>query len=347
VYFWKDAKIYSISTEEGSEPQEIVWCSSCYPAVLWDGKDIRYMAFTGWYSPLVHILDVASKSPHRIWGGFKRTLFADFSPDGRMLAVAGGYHCAEGLWIYDMESGKARRLLNGMIIRGRWSPDGSKMAFALAPPWQEIWIADTESLSPGKTLKQHYQERIDFFTRRIKTNPQDQWGYYNRALFNMYLGRRDETLDDLKRYVGPADGTDALAQAYSDLAWRSVRRCQEVVNTEIAVELANEAARMQPENGEYLCALGAALYRAHQYQEAATKLEQASHQPSAEDVRCYFLLAMANWQLEDKTASENWYKKAMEWKNDHTNDWFSVNGEIVADLYSEAAHLMGKQIEEF
>jgi tetratricopeptide (TPR) repeat protein len=185
-----------------------------------------------------------------------------------------------------------------------------------------------------------------FCTRRIETDPEDPAHYLSRAVCYVYLGDNEKAFADLEKYaeINPSQA----AAGYSNVAWRLVRRPQEMVNPEIAVELFRKANEIQP-GGDwiYLCGLGAAYYRASQWEEATTELMKSTELVGGENAANYLFLAIAHWQSGDKTAAADWYKKAIEWiqKSDiDTEQWI---GSLIYDLYLEAAELMGIKVEEF
>jgi len=349
LYYLPEAmRIYSISIEEGSEPRPIVWCPSNYPAISPDGK---YVAFASYRSGFLRVVDISSRSLIASWAGPQGMLFANWSSDGRRLTVAAGWGPDMGLWIYDMGAREASKVLSGRIMRGRWSPDGSRMAFALAPPVSEIWIADTESLGPGRTLEEHYeetcQEDIDRLTIQIETYPEDVKYYRWRAKANIYLGDTEKTLSDLKKYTDLVNNPNVAAKAYDYAGWPLVLRHQEMVNPEFAVELYRKAHELQPKNWIYLCGLGAAHYRAGQWEEAIAKLTMSTELANGENGLNYLFLAMAHQQSGNEAAAADWYNKAMEWIEDSNNNWLNVRNKTIYDIYLEAAELMGIKPKEF
>jgi Tol biopolymer transport system component len=346
-YCWvRSKKIYSLSIEQGSEPKEIAWCPSLRPGVLLGDKDVKYIAHTEWHSPIVHVLDKSSRSRIASWAGFKKTIVADWSPDGSKLSVT-GYAYDEGLWVYDMQTKQASRFLGGKVLRGRWSPDGEQMVFALGPPFHELWVANTESLEPGLTLNEHCLERVSRFTNRIESNPEAAWNYVSRAKFNSYLGETNKTLDDLERYEDLVKSSSKAAEAYGDIAWQVVRRHQEVVCPEIAVTLSRKAHEKQPENWSHLCALGAAQYRVCLYQEAITELKRSTKLTGGDNAVCYFFSAMAHWQSGNQASATDWYNKAIEWIEDSDNKWYGDAWMKIYEAYLEASELMEIETRDF
>ncbi|MHC4681222.1 MAG: tetratricopeptide repeat protein, partial [Planctomycetota bacterium] len=343
-YYLPEAmKIYSISLEEGSEPRPIALCPNDYPVVSPDGK---YIAWASYRSPFLRVVDISSRSLIASWAGPRGMRFVHWSSDGRQLSVAGHHGSDAGLWIYNMEARETSKVLSGRITRGRWSPDGSRMAFALGPPFFEIWLADTESLGPGRTLEEHYQEMFDRHTRRIDTDPEHAQNYYSRARYSIDLGDREKVLEDLKKYADVVKDP-AAAQAFDITAWRFVGRCQEMVDPEIAVELYHKAHEIQPKDWRYLSGLGAAHYRTGRWDEAITTLTKSTELVDGENALNYLFLAMAHWQLGNKAEAANWYNQAIEWLENSNINWPNEQGQMIYDIYLEAAELMGIKTKEF
>jgi len=189
-------KLYSISIEEGAKATPIIWCPSYYPVV---SPDDKYVAYVVTSEASIQIVDLSSQSLIQSWVGPLHVWFLSWSPSGRELSLGGGHGTLVGLWIYNMEAKRASKVLSGMVIRSCWSPDESRLAFALGPPFYEIWVAETAALSPGRTLKEHYQEMVDYFTRRIETDPEDPTHYLWRTEWYIYLQEYEKATADLER----------------------------------------------------------------------------------------------------------------------------------------------------
>ena len=56
---------------------------------------------------------------------------------------------------------------------------------------------------------------------------------------------------------------------------------------------------------------------------------------------------MAHWQSGNKAAAANWYSKAIEWIENSNINWTNEQGQMIYDIYLEAAELMGIGIREF
>ncbi|MGD8501522.1 MAG: tetratricopeptide repeat protein, partial [Phycisphaerales bacterium] len=347
----KDMTLYSISIEGSAEPTPVISCPSYYPVVSPDEKYVAY-----WYGQL-RIVQLSTKSVVVSWT--VPLIFPgaslNWSPNGRELSIGGG-SSGHGLWIYNLDTRTASRVLSGLIGWSSWScPHISQFAFqrTYGRLHREIWVADldpnvstTEALGPGRTIEQHCQEIISLYTRRIETDPEDAENYLSRAEYYVYLQDDKKAFADLEKYaeINPSQA----AAGYNSLGWGLVRRVQEMVSPEIAVELYRKANEIQPEVWDYLFGLGMAHYRAGQWEEAISTLTRASELPGGENSRNFFLLAMAHWQLGDKATAANWYNKVIELAQKSNIDILSLplRGSTLYSFYLEAAELMGIKIKE-
>jgi uncharacterized protein HemY len=105
------------------------------------------------------------------------------------------------------------------------------------------------------------------------------------------------------------------------------------------VQLARKAVDLEPNCGTYWNTLGAAYYRAGQWQDAVAALEKSMQMCSGGDSWDWFFLAMAHWQLGDADKARDWYARAAQWmdKNQPHHD-------DLGSLRARAAALLG--IEE-
>jgi tetratricopeptide (TPR) repeat protein len=116
-----------------------------------------------------------------------------------------------------------------------------------------------------------------------------------------------------------------------------------------AVALATEAVQILPKKEECWRALGAALYRTGNWQEAAAALDKAmrlrqgkldQYSPGTINFSAAagnaFFLAMAYWQLEKREEARTWYERALLWMHQGLPD-----DEEVHCLWAEADELFG------
>ena len=339
-----DMIVCSISIENGAKPTTIISCPYHYPAVSPDEKHIAYRVGTE-----LRIVEISSGSIIARWLvplGVHQLL--NFSPNGRELGV-GGFGTL-GFWIYDLKTKKPSKLLSGSFGWSSWSaPDMRQIAIGRVY-WNlhhEIWVAEVAALRPSRTIQEHYQEMVDYYRRRIDTEPENAENYTFRAECYIYLQDKEKAFADLQKYADILKNPSKTARAYDRMGWRLVRRVQEMVSPEIAVELYRKANEMDRENWLYLTGLGAAYYRAGQWEEAITVLTKSTELVGGENSLNFLLFSMTHWQSSNKDAAANSYKKAIEWMQKSNIDITSAEGIILHSLYLEASELMGIKVEEF
>jgi hypothetical protein len=176
-----DNMLYSISIQEGAKPTPIVQCMSSFPRVSPDEKYVAYRM--GWEHRIVELSTnsvVESCTFPLVRGGMR------WSPDGRELSIGG-----RGLWIYDLDTKTASKVLSGSFAWCSWSrPDMGQMAIGrrYSNFHHAIWVAEldpnmstTEALGPGRTIEEHCQEMVDYYTLRIDADPGDVEAYLSRV----------------------------------------------------------------------------------------------------------------------------------------------------------------------
>jgi tetratricopeptide (TPR) repeat protein len=127
------------------------------------------------------------------------------------------------------------------------------------------------------------------------------------------------------------------ARAYNNLAWiLATSPDPKFRDPKRAVELAQKAIELKPEEGTNWNTLGAAHYRAGDWKAAIAALDKTMELRKGGDSNEWFFLAMAHWQLGEKDKARQWYDRAVEWmgKNQPTN-------EELRRFRAEAAELLG------
>jgi serine/threonine protein kinase/Tol biopolymer transport system component/tetratricopeptide (TPR) repeat protein len=201
-----DNTLYSLSIADGSRPEPLFKCQTPFPSISPDNEKVAYAKDDG----SLQTVDVLSQAtvthqvgPRVIWGG-------NWAPSGREISI-GGYHHAEertGLWIYDLQTEQAAKVLSGQITYASWTPDHTTLAFTLGPPFYEIWLANLnpnlstiEALGPGRTMADHCQDMVDHYTRIVKVDPKHAESFLHRAQYYDYLRDKDSVLADMNQYV--------------------------------------------------------------------------------------------------------------------------------------------------
>jgi WD40 repeat protein len=82
-------------------------------------------------------------------------MLAAWSPDGKRIAFGGwGAHDPSGLWVLQLDTGEAVRVLSGTCTMPAWSPDGTRMSFDLRlATGSQIWVIDTKVLDTLPRVK--------------------------------------------------------------------------------------------------------------------------------------------------------------------------------------------------
>jgi Tol biopolymer transport system component len=138
-----DNMVYSISADaNNADSKEIFACNSPFPVV---SPNEKFIAFIEKKSGTLKIVDLTDGSVTASWSGPKEkgTSLICWSADGKRLAI--GCYWQRGLWIFDMATKTATRIIDGSFAWCSWSaPNMSRMAIEHTyGPWHhEIWIAD-------------------------------------------------------------------------------------------------------------------------------------------------------------------------------------------------------------
>jgi Tol biopolymer transport system component len=224
IYYRSEGELYSISVEEeGAQPERVVNLPSSSPSVSPDGTK-RASVRKG----RLEIVEAGTASPIAQWTGPLRIYGGKWSPRGDEFGLTGPRNPEErtGLWIYDLDKKQALKVFSGHIIEANWAADGAALAFCLGPPFYELWSVDLdpnvstlESLGPGRTLEQHYQEMVGLHTNRI-TAAEDAESYLHRAMYHHYLDDKASVLADMRKYVDlcyPSEDADSRNGWLQDL----------------------------------------------------------------------------------------------------------------------------------
>jgi serine/threonine protein kinase len=138
-----DKMVYSISSDPNNpKTKEVFACDALFPVVSPDGK---FVAFTENKTGALKVVDLTDKSVTASWSApnKKGPTFIGWSADGKRLAI--GSYWEGGLWIYDIDTKTATKIIDGSFAWCSWStPDMHNMVIEhVYGAWHhEIWIAD-------------------------------------------------------------------------------------------------------------------------------------------------------------------------------------------------------------
>jgi tetratricopeptide (TPR) repeat protein len=181
------------------------------------------------------------------------------------------------------------------VLSAAFSPDGTRLASASMDGTVKLW--DARPWTPDLSVEREALGLLDFlFTRPLcKADVLD----HLRRSPTIRPAARQQLLTLVERYR-EADNPERYHQA----SWAVVR--QPYLNAFVygfALRQADTACRLAPHQGKYQTTLGAAQYRAGQYEKALTTLARAEqlNQGSPADLA---FLAMAQHRLGQKEQAQ-------------------------------------------
>jgi len=181
-------------------------------------------------------------------------LKVSWSPDSRELSISGGYGNL-GLWIYDMETGDASKVLDGWWMTSCWSPDRTKLALTLLPP--EIWLVELKhgrstatSFDSAQTIEEHCLDFMEGVNQIIAMDPAYMRMHYVRADCALWTGheKTHEYLQQFEQALPPYNAANCAHEARWMLAAAPELRDRLLP---LALLLARKAVEKEPENAEF------------------------------------------------------------------------------------------------
>lgn len=142
----------------------------------------------------VFMVDVSGGDPVQVDDNFAYSP-AVWSPDGSMLAV-GGDGSSRGIGVYDVDEQRLDRLTEDGGTAPHWSPDGTRIAYNMAPP-NDIRIVDVASRDVRNVTDDPWNDSVarwtDDGTRLVFVSDRDT----------------DQTKDSRQSWVVDLDGGEA------------------------------------------------------------------------------------------------------------------------------------------
>ena len=313
--------LYSLSlADRDARPVEVLSPCGTSPVV---SPDERYIAD---HTPReLRIIDVASKKVVATWiappspqGG----LNVSWSPDGRELSISGSNVSEIGLWIYDIETGEASKVLDRWWMTSRWAPDSSKMALTLGI-LMEIWLVDLEpgvptvaSFDRAQTREEHYcLDLMEQLNHWIAMEPAFVHAHYLRADCALWMDhpKAAEYLQQFEQVLPPYNATDCAHEARWMLDATPELRDKLLP---LALLLARKAVAKEPENADFLRTLGEALCHTEDREHAEAALLRAfdlsiaasdPHDPKTAEIMQLLIQLYESWDKAEK--AEEWRAK--------------------------------------
>ncbi|MHC4230125.1 MAG: hypothetical protein ACYSW0_22035, partial [Planctomycetota bacterium] len=269
--------LYSVSLAPDARPVEVLSPCGRSPVI---SPDEQYIA--DHTSRELRIIDADSKEVVATWIAPPSplgNLNASWSPDNRELSITGSNAGELGLWIYDIETGEASKVLNGAWFTSCWTPDSSKMALTLGVV--EIWQVDLEPGAPTvasfdsvQTIEEHCLDLMELLNRWIPMDPALVHAHYLRADCALWMGhpKAAEYLQQLEQALPPYNAADCAREARWMLDATPELRDRLLP---LALLLARKAVEKEPENADFLRTQGEALYHTEDREHAEAILLRA------------------------------------------------------------------------
>jgi WD40 repeat protein len=152
-YSPSDAKLRSIRVDAKDGRAADLFPAACSDCATMRADAARVAYCSG--SQII-VADPKSGAPLHTWPvfGAESKCQLQWSPDGKQLGigVAGG-DCAAGLWLLDVERGRALHVVAGPATAPAWSADAARLAFDLRlPNASEIWTIESHRLGGLRPL---------------------------------------------------------------------------------------------------------------------------------------------------------------------------------------------------
>ncbi len=144
VHSRRENRIYAVdvNTEDPTPTLFFEKPLSWYPAVSPDGSRIAF----GTPGALVIMERETGSQVLKLPTPGARGLLPAWSADGKHVAF-GSFGTDLGLWVVDIQTEQARRIVPGHYTMPAWSADGSKLAFDLRlPEGNQVWMVNTDLL---------------------------------------------------------------------------------------------------------------------------------------------------------------------------------------------------------
>jgi tetratricopeptide (TPR) repeat protein len=162
-----------------------------------------------------------------------------------------------------------------------------------------------------QAIRLHEEKQIKFAGPTFHADERAA-AYLEYSLFLSHVGRDAEARALYEKGLAIQPGWPG---ACNHVAWLlATSLYPELRDPDRAVDLAKKAVELAPNAGGYWNTLGVAQYRAGEWQTAIESLSK-SMELLAGRIESYnsFFLAMAHWQLGDKSKARSWYARAVEW----------------------------------
>ena len=175
-------------------------------------------------------------------------------------------------------------------------------------------LADTHmGLGHGHADKRLWAQAAVAFAKSRELDPENFTAWRNHL--NALAG--DDNVKEHRRMCTEflkTFGQPKYATLANGVAWLCVRFPEAVADPSEPLRFAEQAVKGDPKNADHLLILGAALYRAAQFQKSIDKLEESIKLRGKGPTELNWLfLAMANQRLGREAEAKKWLSQAVDW----------------------------------